>query len=100
MLGEHHDGALVEQAFAAGLFQIGGELQAQALDALVILGEQLRLDAEQIAVLGRGTEVQRDLAAQVGQVVVDRAAFGPACVGGEQDDENKEDQLAHAGLRA
>ncbi len=99
MLGEHHHRALVEQALAAGIFQVGVEFQLQPFGALVVRREQFRLDRQQIAALAGLALDHADLAAQVGQVVAYRAAFGPAGVGGEEGDEDQEDQLAHAGLQ-
>lgn len=97
VLGEYHHGARVDQPLVAGLGQVGVELQAQALDALVILGEQLRLHAQQVAALGRLALVEHDLAAQVGQVVAHRAALRPTGIAGEEDHQDEEDQLAHKG---
>lgn len=100
MLGEHHHRALVEQALAAGIFQVGVEFQLQPFGALVVRREQFRLDRQQIAALAGLPLDHADLAAQVGQVVAYRAAFGPAGVGGEEGDEDQEDQLTHAGLQS
>ncbi len=97
VLGEHHDGTRVDQPFVAGLGQVGTEFQTQAFGALVVLGEQFRLDAQQVAALGRLALVEHHLAAQVGQVVAHRATLRPAGITGEEDDQNEEDQLAHKG---
>ncbi|VTM09159.1 Uncharacterised protein [Pseudomonas aeruginosa] len=88
-----------EQALAAGVFQVGVELQLQSLGALIVRGEQLRLHRQQVAALAGLALDHADLAAQVGQVVAHRAVFGPAGVGGEEGDQDQEDQLAHAGLQ-
>ncbi|MCY1527668.1 hypothetical protein D9M68_627400 [compost metagenome] len=94
MLGQHHHRLVVEQAGAARLFQVGGELQLQSLAALVVTGEQLGLDAQQIAALAGLALVERDFAAQVGQVMADRTHLGPQQIAAEQGE--AEDQREEA----
>ncbi|MNE27326.1 hypothetical protein D3C80_1207310 [compost metagenome] len=86
---QDNDGLGVDQALGAGMFKVGGQLAMQALQALVVTGEQLRLDAQQVAVIGRHAFAQGQLDAQVRQVVPGRALFGPEPVATQGGNDNQ-----------
>ncbi len=101
VFGQHDHRARIEHAALACVVQVGGQLQAQARQALIVTGEQFRLDAQQVATSAGLAEVECDLAAQVGQVMADRALLAPAGVaaeaGQQRERQREDDQWTHAG---
>ena len=96
MFGQHDDGTFVEHALVTGVIEVGGQLQAQAREALIVGGEQFRLDAQQVAACAGLADIERDLAAQVGQVMAAGALHDPVGVaaktGQQCEREQKGDQ--------
>ncbi len=83
MFRQDHDGLVVDQALVPGLLQVGREFAVQAFQALVVGGEQLRLDAQQVATVGRCALIDGEVDAQVRQVMRHGAVRGPDQVGGD-----------------
>ena len=81
MFGQDDDGFVIQQALVPGLLQVGGEFAVQAFGALIVGGKQFGLDAQQIAAVGGGALIDREIDAQVRQVMAHRAVRGPHGVG-------------------
>lgn len=80
MFGQHDDGSAVDQTLLASLLQVGCQFAMQALDTLIIGGEQFRLNAEQITALTGLSFVDHEFYPQVGQVVSHRTLLSPEAV--------------------
>jgi hypothetical protein len=67
----------IDQPLVSRRLQVGRELQVQAFQALVVAREQFRLNAQQVAAIGRLAFVDGQGDAQVGQVMRHGAFLGP-----------------------
>ncbi len=94
MLRQHDDGFVVEQPGLTRFVQIRGEFQVHQVQALIIARRQVRLDAKQVAVVIVDAVVDRQLDAQIGQVVAHLALLGPEPVTGGCGDQSDEQGAA------
>ncbi|MGF6616100.1 hypothetical protein ABH910_002993 [Pseudomonas sp. YL-218 TE3947] len=87
MFGQYDDGFFIQQALILSLLQVSRELAVQAFGALIIGGEQLGLDTQQIAAIGGGALIDRKADTQIRQVMTHRTVRGPHGVGREDGDQ-------------
>ena len=91
MFRQHHNGLGIDQPKVPGILQVGGQLQMQAFQALVIGREQFRLDTQQVAPVGWFALVDGEGDAQVGQVMRHGALLGPDQIRGEGGNQGHDD---------
>ena len=77
VFGQDDNGFTADQALLTCVLQVSRQLQVQALQALVVTGEQLRLDTEQVALVRGDALVQCQFDTQVGQVMAGGTLFCP-----------------------
>ena len=89
VLRQHHDGFVVKQALVTGLLQVGRQLAVQMFEALIIGGEQLRLDTQQVAALAGLAVIHCQLNAQIRKIMAYGALPGPNGVTGDHGDQQQ-----------
>ncbi|MNF85930.1 hypothetical protein D3C84_683490 [compost metagenome] len=89
VFGQDDNGPGADQALRACLGKVGGQLAVQALQVLVITGEQLRLNPQQVAMVGGGAFAQGQLDPQVRQVMPARPLLSPEPIATQRSNDNQ-----------